>query len=78
MLAQRRKSLGLQGFQYFSKSQGNRSAGVTKDEDLKTGCEQIGRSARISSGVARKLMAAVNVEGSMILLYTLFSQGNLI
>jgi hypothetical protein len=47
---------------------------VTKDEDLKTGCEQIGRSARISFGVARKLMAAVNVEGSMILLYTLFAQ----
>ena len=37
---------------------------VTKDEDLKTGCEQIGRSARISFGVARKLMAAVNVEDS--------------
>jgi hypothetical protein len=53
MLAQRRKSLSLQAFHYFSKSRGNRSAGVTKDEDLKTGCEQIGRSARILSGVAR-------------------------
>jgi hypothetical protein len=75
MLAQRRKSLGLQAFQYFSNSRGNRSAGVTKDEDLKTGCEQIGRSARISFGLARKLMAAVNVEGSMILLYTPFRPG---
>jgi hypothetical protein len=75
MLAQRWKSLGLQAFQYFSKSRGKRSAVVTKDEDLKTGCEQIGRSARISSGVARKLMAAVNVEGSMILLYIPFRPG---